>query len=216
MGYHPDVDASMERAIAALQAAGAEVVDVTIPAYNDWNGAELQVLLYEFKDGLNAYLRASGAPHASLEALMAWNEAHKDIAMPFFGQELFEQAQAKGPLTSPGYITARDGARRMASAGLQSALEKQRLDALIAPSVGPAWPTDHVLGDHFSGAGYGMAAVAGTPSLTVPVGDVRELPLGVTFMGRAYSEADLLAWGYAFEQATKARKAPRFIPTVAP
>ncbi len=216
MGYHPDVDASMERAIAALKAAGAEVVDVTIPAYNDWNGAELQVLLYEFRDGLNAYLQTSGAPHASLEALIAWNAAHKDTAMPFFGQELFEQAQAKGPLTNPAYITARDGARRMASAGLRSALEKQRLDALIAPSVGPAWPTDHVLGDHFSGAGYGLAAVAGTPSLTVPVGDVRELPLGVTFMGRAYSEAELLAWGYAFEQATKARKPPRFIPTLAP
>jgi amidase len=216
MGYHPDVDASMERAIAALKSAGAEVMDVTIPAYNDWNGAELQVLLYEFKDGLNAYLQKSGAPHASLEALIAWNQANKEKAMPFFGQELFEQAQAKGPLSDPAYIRARDGARRMARSGLMTALDKQRLDALIAPSVGPAWPTDHVLGDHFTGAGYGMAAVAGTPSLTVPVGDARELPLGVTFMGRAYSEADLLAMGYAFEQATRARKAPRFIPTLAP
>ncbi|MGE0459918.1 MAG: amidase [Vicinamibacterales bacterium] len=217
MGYHPDVDASMERAVAALAAAGAEVVDVTVPGYNRWNDAEMQVLLYEFKDGLNAYLRKSGAPHASLEALIQWNLAHKEKAMPFFGQELFEQAQAKGPLTDPAYVKARDGARRMAgSAGLVAALDAGRLDALIAPSTGPAWPTDHVLGDHFSGAGYGMAAVAGTPSLTVPMGEVRGLPLGITFMGRAYTEAELLAMGFAFEQATKARKAPSFVPTLAP
>lgn len=137
--------------------------------------------------------------------------------MPFFGQELFEQAQAKGPLTAQAYLKARDAARRMAgSAGLVAALDAGELDALIAPSTGPAWPTDHVLGDHFSGAGYGMAAVAGTPSLTVPMGDVRGLPLGITFMGRAYSEAALLALGYAFEQATKARKPPSFVPTLAP
>jgi amidase len=216
MGYHPDVDASIERAVTALTSAGAEIVDVTIPAYNRWNDAELQVLLYEFKDGLNSYLQKSGAPHASLEALIAWNQANKEKAMPFFGQELFEQAQAKKPLTDPAYIKARDGARRMATAGILAALDTNRLDALIAPSTGPAWPTDHVLGDHFSGAGYGMAAVAGTPSLTVPAGDVRELPLGITFMGRAYGEAELLALGYAFEQATKARKAPTFIPTLAP
>lgn len=217
MGYHPDVDASMERAVAALKAAGGDVVDVAIPGYGRWSDAEMQVLLYEFKDGLNAYLRQSGAPHASLEALVAWNLANKETAMPFFGQELFEQAQAKGPLTDPVYVKARDAARRMAgSAGLVAALDAGELDALIAPSTGPAWPTDHVLGDHFSGAGYGMAAVAGTPSLTVPMGDVRGLPLGITFMGRAYSEAALLALGYAFEQATKARKPPSFVPTLAP
>lgn len=217
MGYHPEVDAVMERAIAALRAAGAEVVDVAIPTYNQWNAPELEVLLYEFKDGLNTYLRESGAPYASLEALIAWNQANKDTAMPFFGQELFEQAQARGPLTDPAYIKARDGARRLAgTAGLVATLEANRLDALVAPSTGPAWPTDHVLGDHFTGAGYGMAAVAGTPSLTVPMGDVRGLPLGITFMGRAYAEADLLALGYAFEQATGARKAPAFVPTLAP
>jgi amidase len=217
MGYHPDVDASMERAIATLKAAAAEIVDVTIPTYNRWNDAEMQVLLYEFKDGLNAYLQKSGAPHASLEALIGWNEANKEKAMPFFGQELFEQAQAKGPLTDAAYVKARDGARRMAgSAGLLAALDAGRLDAVIAPSVGPAWPTDHVLGNHFSGAGYGMAAVAGTPSLTVPIGDVRGLPLGITFMGRAYDEAGLLALGYALEQRTRARKAPSFAPTLTP
>jgi len=216
MGYHPDVDASMEAAIVALKAAGADVVDAAIANDGRWGQPELEVLLYEFKDGLNAYLTRSGAPHASLEALIAWNSANKDKAMPFFGQELFEQAQAKGPLTDPAYIKARDAARRLAGKdGLLATLDKDKLDAVIAPSVGPAWPTDHVLGDHFTGAGYGVAAVAGTPSLTVPIGDAQGLPLGITFMSRPYTEADLLAWGYALEKVTRARKAPMFKPTLA-
>ena len=127
--------------------------------------------------------------------------------MPFFGQEIFEQAQAKGPLTDAAYLKARDDARRLAGKdGLLAALDRDKLDALIAPSLSPAWPTDHVLGDHFVGAGYGMAAVAGTPSITVPIGDSHGLPLGLTFMGRAYSEGELIGFGYALEQATKARK----------
>jgi len=215
MGYHPDVDAAMERAITTLTAAGATVVDVQVPTYNRWNQAELDILLYEFKDGLNKYLAASGAPHTSLEALIAWNTANKDRAMPFFGQELFEQAQAKGALTDAAYTRAKTSARQLAGRdGLLATLEGQKLDALIAPSMAPAWPTDHVLGDHFVGAGYGMAAVAGTPSLTVPMGETHGLPLGLAFMGRAYSEAALIGYGYAFEQKTKARKAPTFRPTL--
>ncbi len=217
MGYHPDVDASMEKAAAALKSAGAEVVDVRMATYNDWNDAELEVLLYEFKDGLNAYLKKSGSPHASLEALIAWNTANAGTAMPFFGQELFERAQAKGPLTDPAYRQARDESRRMAGKdGLLAVLEKHKLDAVIAPSVSPAWLTDHVLGDHFVGAGYGTAAVAGTPSLTVPIGESHGLPLGLTFMGRPYSEGDLIGFGYALEQATRARRAPQFKATLAP
>jgi amidase len=217
MGYHPDVDASMVRAIDAIKAAGAEVVDVKIPTYNAWNDPEFSVLLYEFKDGLNAYLKKSGSPHPSLEALIAWNKANAAKAMPFFGQEIFEQAQAKGPVTEAAYKTARDAARRLAGKdGLLAALAKEKLDALIAPSLSPAWPTDHVLGDHFVGAGYGMAAVAGTPSLTVPIGDSHGLPLGVTFMGAPYSEGVLIGFGYALEQATKARKAPEYKATLAP
>jgi amidase len=215
MGYHPGVDTSMEAAIKALTAAGAVVVDATIADDGRWNGPEMEVLLYEFKDGLNSYLRNSGAPQASLEALIAWNLANKQKVMPFFGQELFEQAQAKGPLTDPAYVKARDAARRMAGKdGLLATLDKQSLDAVIAPSVGPAWPTDLVLGDHFTGAGYTAAAVAGTPSLTVPTGEAQGLPLGVTFMSRPYTEAALLAWGHAFEQATRARKAPQYKPTL--
>ena len=215
MGYHPAVDLSMDRAVATLTAAGAVVVDVTISGNGRWSGPENDVLLYEFKDGLNSYLKKSGAPQASLEALIAWNKENAARAMPFFGQELFEQAQAKGPLTDAAYIKARDAAKRLAGKeGLLAALEAHKLDAIIAPSTGPAWPTDHVLGDHFTGAGYGVAAVAGTPSLTVPAGETQGLPLGLTFMGRPYAEADLLGFGFAFEQATRARTAPQFRPTI--
>jgi amidase len=215
MGYHPGVDAAMETALATLKAAGAETIDVRVPTYNAWNDAEFQVLLYEFKDGLNKYLASSQAPHGSLEALIAWNTANASRAMPFFGQELFEQAQAKGPLTDAAYLKARAEARRLAGRdGLIAALDRQKLDALVAPAMAPTWPTDHVLGDHFVGAGYGMAAVAGTPSLTVPMGETSGLPLGIAFMGRAYAEADLLAWGFAFEQRAHARKPPTYKPSL--
>lgn len=215
MGYHPDVDASMLKAVEAIKAAGGQVVDVKVPTYNAWNDPEFLVLLYEFKDGVNTYLKKAGSPHGSLEALMAWNQANQKQVMPFFGQEIFEQAQKKGPLTDAAYLKARDAAKRLAGKdGLLAALDKENLDALIAPSLSPAWPTDHVLGDHFVGAGYGMAAVAGTPSLTIPIGDSHGLPLGLTFMGREYSEGALLGFGYALEQITKARKAPEYNPTL--
>jgi amidase len=135
--------------------------------------------------------------------------------MPFFGQEIFERAQAKGPLSDAAYKKARDEARRLAGKdGLLAALDRDKLDAVIAASVSPAWPTDYVLGDHFVGAGYSMAAVAGTPSITVPVGTSRGLPLGLIFMGRPYSEGDLLGFAYALEQLTRARAKPEYRPTL--
>jgi amidase len=215
MGYHPDVDAATEAAIRTLTARGAEVVDIEIDTYDRWNDPELDVLLYEFKHGLNQYLKNSGSPHTSLEALIAWNKANADRMMPTFGQELFERAQAMGPLTDEAYRKARDEARRLAGAdGLIAALDANKLDAIVAPSMSPAWITDHVLGDHFVGAGYSIAAVAGTPSISVPMGHTHGLPLGLTFMGRAYTEGALLGLAYAFEQATKARRAPEFTPTL--
>jgi amidase len=215
MGFHPAVDAATRAAIDAVKKQGAEVIDVKVGHYGDWNDPEFQVLLYEFKDGLNNYLKSSGAPHASLEALIAYNKTHAERVMPFFGQEIFEQAQAKGPLTDAGYLKARDRARQLAGKdGVIALLDGQKLDAILAPSMSPAWPTDHVLGDHFVGAGYGMAAVAGTPSITIPAGETRGLPIGVTFMGRAYGEGDLLGLAYALEQALAARKAPQFTPTL--
>ena len=212
MGNLPVVDAAVERSIATLKAAGAEVVDVKLDTWGKWDAVELDMMLYEFKDGLNAYLKNAGATQASLAALIAWDKQHAKETMPFFAQELFEQAQAKGPLTDAVYVKARDDARSLAGKeGLIHALDANHLDALIAPAEGPAWPIDPVLGDHDSGSGYGVAAVAGTPSVTVPMGDARDLPIGLVFMGRAWSEGPLLGYAYAFEQATHARRKPAYI-----
>jgi amidase len=215
MSFHPDVDRSMARSIELLKGAGAEVVDVTLANYNRWNDVEQEAMLYEFKDGLNAYLKSHGAAQGSLEALIAWNKANADRIMPFFGQEIFEQAQKKGGLTDAAYIKARDTKQRLAGRdGLLATLEKQKLDAILTPSVSPAWPTDHVLGDHFVGAGYSVAAVAGTPSLTVPAGDSHGLPIGVTLMGRPYREADLLTMGALLERLIRGRTPPQYKSTV--
>jgi amidase len=218
MGSHPAVDASVNAAIEAMKARGAEIFDVKFTRYNGWEDSELDAMLYEFKDGLNTYLKESGSPIPSLEALIAWNNAHAKEVMPFFGQEMFERAQAKGPLSDAAYHKARDDSRRLAwTDGLLDALDRQRLDAIIAPSMAPAWPIDYVLGDHFVGsAGYGAAAVAGTPSITVPVGETFGLPLGLTIMGRAYTEPSLISFAYAIEQATKARRPPQYKPTLVP
>jgi amidase len=211
MGFHPGVDGVMNAAIDEIRRSGAEVVDVKMATYNQWNDPELEVLLYEFKDGLNTYLKTSGAPVSSLESLIAWNREHAGEVMPHFAQEIFERAQAKGPLTDDAYRQARDNARRLAGQdGLLAAIDQLKLDAIIAPSMSPAWKTDHVLGDHFVGAGYGVAAVAGTPSLTVPAGQVDGLPVGITWMGKAWSEAALISFAYTFEQAVQARYPPTF------
>jgi len=215
MGFSQESDAAVNKAIDTLKAQGAEIVDVKLTAYNAWDEPELDVMLYEFKDGLNRYLKNSGSPHTSLEALIAYNKTHADAVMPFFGQELFERAQAKGPLTDAAYVKARDAARRTAGPdGILGVLDREKLAALIAPTVSPAWPTDHLLGDRYLGAGYGAAAVAGTPSITIPISEAQGLPVGVTLMGPAYGEADLIAFAYALEQATRARKPPQFKPTL--
>ena len=215
MGFHPAVDRAMEAAFAAMRGAGAELVDVKIATYDRWNDAELEVLLFEFKDGINRYLAESAAPHTTLEALIAWNRANAERVMPYFGQELFERAQAKGPLTDAAYLKARDAARRLAGEdGLLAALERDKLDAVVAPSTSPAWPIDYVLGDRFLGAGYGIAAVAGTPSITIPIGESHGLPFGLTLMGPSFSERQLISFAYAVEQLTRARKAPEYKATI--
>lgn len=218
MGRHAGLDAATEAAVARLREAGADVVDVELPTWGQWGEAELTVLLYEFKDGLNRYLAEGPAPVADLEALIAWNTANAERAMPWFGQELLEQAQTKGPLTDPAYLEAKATARRLAGdEGLLKVLREGGFDALIAPTTGPAWPIDPVLGDHFTSAGYGAAAVAGTPSLTIPMGEIHGLPVGLSLLGARDGDADLLALGAAVEtRLSGARRPPAFRPTLQP
>ena len=216
MGFNRDVDAAMERAIATMRAAGAVVVDAQIPTEGQWNAGELDVLLFEFKYGLEHYLTRHKAPVRTLAQLIEFNKANAGKEMQHFGQDLFEMANAKGELGDPAYLDTRSAIRRMAGTdGIDAALSAQQLDALIAPTMSPAWPVNPAAGDPSVSAGYGAAAVAGYPSLTVPMGDSQGLPLGVVFMGTAWSEPKLLQLGYAFEQKTRARKAPKYLPTLA-
>jgi amidase len=214
-GYQPGVDAAFERALRALRDAGADVRDASIANAGSWGDAEFEVLLHEFKDGLNRYLIDSGAPVSSLSALIEYNQMHASREMPWFEQELFVMAQEKGPLTDAGYRAARMKARRLAATeGIEATLKAGGFDALVAPTTSPAWPIDPVNGDHFTGAGYGVAAVAGTPSLTVPMGDVAGLPVGIAFLGGAWSEARLIALAYDYERTTRHRKRPTFRATL--
>ncbi|WP_425605951.1 amidase [Lysobacter firmicutimachus] len=214
---HPDQDAALQRALQRMREAGATVVEVRMPTQGKWDGPEFEVLLYEFKDGLQRYLRDSDAPIKTLDELIAFNRAQAEREMPFFGQELFEQAAKKGPLTEPAYRKAAARARQLAGTqGIDALVNKHRLDALIAPATTPAFMADPVNGDAFGGASWGAAAVAGYPSLTVPMGEAQGLPVGLAFMGPRWSDARLLSLGYAFEQATGARRAPRYPVSVNP
>ncbi|WP_343226224.1 amidase family protein [Lysobacter sp. 5GHs7-4] len=198
-----------------MRAAGATVIEVEIATAGQWDEAEYEVLLYEFKDGLQRYLRDSGAPLRSLDEVIAYNRAHAQQELPYFGQEHFERASQRGPLTDARYRQAAAKARRLAGPeGIDAVLKRHRLDALVAPATGPAFLVDPINGDHYSGSGYGAAAVAGYPSLTVPMGDAHGLPLGLAFLGPKWSEAQLLGYGYAFEQRTRARIAPRYLPSL--
>jgi len=212
---HPDAAAALEEALRVLREAGAIVVDAEIPTDGQWNADELDLMLYEFKHGLERYLAERNAPLTTLTQLIGYNQQYRLSEMPYFGQDLFERANDKGGLGEAEYITARSRARRLAGPeGIDAALKAQQLDALVAPTTGPAWLTDHKAGDHFPGAGYGAAAVAGYPSLTIPMGHSDGLPLGLTFMGPAWSEARLIALGYDYEQRTRARKPPEYWPTL--
>lgn len=215
VGYQRELNAALERAIATLRQAGATVIEVDIPTAGQWDEAEYNVLLYEFKDGLQRYLRDSEAPLRSLDEVIAYNREHAKEELPYFGQEHFERAAKRGPLTEPRYREAAAKARRLAGPeGIDAVLKQHQLDALVAPTTGPTFIVDPINGDHFKGAGYGAAAVAGYPSLTVPMGDAQGLPLGLAFLGPKWSEAKLLGYGYAFEQLTRARIAPRYLPSL--
>jgi amidase len=173
-------------------------------------------MLYEFKAGLNAYLAKLGpsAPVKSLAELIEFNAKNKTKEMPFFGQEIFLQAEAKGPLTEEEYTDALERCRRLSRKdGIDALMDKHKLDAIVAPSGGPANVTDPIYGNRGLGGCAGPAAVAGYPHITVPAGSVFGLPVGLSFFGRAWSEPTLIRLAYAFEQATKHRRPPRFLPT---
>jgi amidase len=207
-GRDPRVDSILDASVLLLEAQGAEIVDPIEIDTDGMGDAEYEVLLYEFKADLNRYLVSSNAPLPSLEAIIEFNREHAETVMPFFGQEIMELAQGKGPLTEREYMEALEKSRRLARDGIDNSVETHDLDALIAPSNGPAWMTDHVNSDHFSVSSSSLAAVSGYASITVPAGFVFGLPIGVSFIGAAYSERQLIEIAYAFEQASKVRTAP--------
>jgi len=215
-GFNDRVDKLMNEQIDVLKKLGAVIVDpADIPTSGKFDDSELEVLLFEFKADLNKYLAELGprAPVHSLKEIIDFNERNKDKEMPYFGQELFIKAQAKGPLTSKDYLRALRKNHLLSRAqGIDFIMKKHRLDALIAPTGGPAWPTDWINGDHFTGGYSSASAVAGYPHITVPAGFVFGLPVGISFFGRAWSEPKLIKFAYAYEQATKARRPPRFLP----
>jgi amidase len=217
-GYSPATDRVIEAAIADLKAQGAVIVDpADIPTARRLDDCEFEVLLFEFKAGLNKYLasRGASAPIHSLEELIAFNLQEQEREMPFFGQEILIDAQKRGPLTSPVYRKALAACRtRARTQGVDAVMTRLRLDAIIAPTGSPAWTIDVVNGDHFLGASSSPAAVAGYPSITVPAGRAYGLPVGLSFIGRAWSEPTLIRLAYAYEQATRHRKPPEFLPAV--
>jgi amidase len=219
-GYSPAADRAAAAAIAEMRRQGAIIVDPAgIPTLGKFDDSELAVLLYEFKADLGKYLEWLG-PRAqvhSLRDIIAFNRAHAREELPYFGQELMEQAEAKKGLTSPEYTKALAKDLRMArDEGIDAVMKKYNLDALIAPTGGPAWLTDLVNGDGGTATAPGpstVAAVAGYPHLTVPMGYSRGLPIGLSFFGSAWSEPTLIKIAYAYEQATKHRKPPAFAAT---
>jgi amidase len=219
MGYSPKTDKLVEAAIDAMKQAGATIVDpANIATAGKFDDAEFQVLLYEFKADLNAYLASLGpnAPARTLADLIRFNDQNASREMPYFGQEIFEQAEQKGPLTEAKYRQARAKCVRLSrTEGIDATMTKHRLDALVAPTQGPVWKIDLINGDGGGGGSFTQpAAVAGYPHITVPMGLVQGLPVGLSFVGRAWSEPTLLKLAYAYEQLSKARKPPTYVATL--
>ncbi|MCF2487196.1 amidase [Dyadobacter sp. CY347] len=210
-----DVDALLQKALVQMKEKGAVIVEVDYMKTQKVDNAESIVLQYEFKDGLNKYLSKSNAKIKSLAELIAFNKANAAKAMPYFQQELLEISEGRGSLQSKEYQEALAKILNVRNA-LNALFESEKLDALCGPATGPAWCNDLVKGDLWSGyGGYGPAAISGFPSVTVPMGAVNELPIGISFLGKAFADAGLIRIAYAYEQASKNRTAPKFIETLA-
>lgn len=216
-GFNANVDELFGKAIDTLKEKGAEIVeDVKFENLRSADELSYKVLLYEFKADLNKYLEEHpGAPVKTMAEIIEFNKSNHDREMPWFGQEIFELAQSKEDLTTDEYLKAlADSKRFTGKDGIDAVMDKHKLDALIAPTNGPAWTIDWVNGDHFGGGSSSPAAISGYPNITVPMGYVHNLPVGISFFGKAWSEPVLIKIAYAYEQATKHRKAPGFLETL--
>src|ERR1041384_4042242 len=217
-GFNEHVDKLLNDLLAEMKRLGAVLVDpADIPTQGKFDDSEFEVLLYEFKAALNTYLAGLGpqAPVRTLKDVIEFNEKNRDREMPYFGQDTMTKAEAKGPLTSKPYLQALNKNHLLTrTQGIDFVMKKNRLDAMIAPTGGPPWPTDWANGDHFTGGYSSASAIAGYPLITVPAGYVFGLPVGISFFASAFSEPKLIRIAYAFEQATKARHAPKFLPQI--
>ena len=215
-GFNMEVDRLLGEAISAMKHAGAEVIDpVKIPTIDKFQQAELEVLLFEFKDGLNRYFSwVTKSQVHTMKEVIEFNNNHRKTELPYFGQDLMERSEQKGPLTSAEYVNALKQCRQQSrTEGIDAAMDSLKLDALIAPTDSPAWTTDLINGDHSTAGSSSLAAVAGYPHITVPMGLVFGMPVGISFFGRAWSEGKLIKLAYAYEQLTKLRKRPQFLST---
>jgi amidase len=219
-GFNDGVDALMEEVLDVMKRQGATLVDpADIETLGKFDDSELLVFMYELKADLNAYLARLGpsAPVRTLKGIIEFNDRNRQKEMPYFGQDLFVKAEGKGPLTEKAYLDALAKNHQLArTEGIDAIMDKHHLDALVAPTGGPAWLTDLVNGDHSAGGSSNAAAVAGYPNINVTAGSIFGLPVGISFFGRAWSEPTLIKLAYSFEQATKARQAPRFLARVGP
>ena len=219
-GFSDAVDALMEESLRVMKEQGATLVDpADIPTFGKFDDSELVVFMYELKADLNAYLArlGPGAPVHTLQEIIEFNDRNRQKEMPYFGQDLFLKAQTKGPLTDKEYVDALARNHQLArTEGIDAIMDKYHLDALVAPTGGPAWLTDLVNGDHVAGGSSNAAAVAGYPNINVTAGFLSGLPVGISFFGRAWSEPTLIRLACGFEHATKARQAPKFLPTIGP